>query len=112
MPLKNFSQIVLPYCLEEVAENQWVVTNREYKPCGFKVRDHVKYEQFPIVHRFKGLTDKRIDEIACHRDIDPSGLRIFWLYIDSCPPDKSQRDFEAYTKRLAKLMTLEVDEPR
>lgn len=48
MPLNDFRSVHLPYCIKKLPSGAYVVLNREYKPLGFKTREHVDYEAYPI----------------------------------------------------------------
>ena len=67
MPLHDFRSVNLPYCLKKQPDGKYVVLNREYKPIGFKTKDWVGYEQYPVAVKIKGLTAKVAAKISCCR---------------------------------------------
>ena len=54
MALNDFRATFLPYCLDKQSDG-YVVLNRRYKPIGFKTRDKVNYEDYPICVELKGF---------------------------------------------------------
>lgn len=55
MALKDFRAVFFPYCLDKQPDGQYVVLNREYKPIGFKTREHIKYQDYPVYVELKGI---------------------------------------------------------
>lgn len=107
MPLNDFRSVCLPYCLKKIENEKYVVLNREYKPLGFKTREHIVYEDYPIMIRFKRLTSEMIRKISC--DGNPDKKEIF-LYNDGCIPTVSQENMNNYLKRLELLSKLKLEE--
>ena len=107
MPLKNFRQIFMPYCLSKQADGSWVILNRDYKPIGFRTRAHVNYEDYPIAVRFKKLTPAILKKVSFEPiSADPSQV---WLYNDGCLPNESSANMQAYLTRISYLMDLEAE---
>lgn len=77
MPLNNFISVVLPYCLKRLEDGTYVILNREYKPIGFKTREHIEYEDFPITHKIKGITKKTAEKLSWKGD---NNLDTIFLY--------------------------------
>ncbi len=64
MPSHDFRCVHLPYCIKRLPDGRHVVLNRDYKPLGFKTREHVEYESYPIAVKLKGdiIFDKPINK--------------------------------------------------
>lgn len=105
MTPREFRWLFLPYCLERQADGSYVVQNRSYKPVGLTRQSHMRYEEFPVRVRFKGLTATRIKKISWEGSSDPA---VIYLYNDGSVPTHSDEDWSAYTARLAVLARLEV----
>ena len=109
MPLNDFRSIYFPYCLKKQTDGAWVVLNREYKPVGFNTHDFVKYENYPVATKFKGLGPATLDKLdykGC-----ASGDTVF-LYNDGCVPTHNAENMKAYMKKLQLLAKLQVDTKR
>jgi len=128
MGLYNFFRINLPYGLLKKSNGQWYAYNREYSPLGFtnygnstelsKYRNGLQYGDhwdLPIGSFYKGLTDKKILEIA-EGDVkrnDNGEIIQFWLYNDSCAPfsiygNNKPYEWKEYCIKLEKLAKLMV----
>jgi len=107
--LSDFFRINLPRGMERNNKGKWIVFNRDYKPIGFNQSDFVKYEEFPIYTKYKGLTEKLILEIGNPDSIerDEHGkICKFWLYNDVTNP-MNNNDWSTYWKKLQKLAKLQ-----
>ena len=91
----------------QLDDGRYVVLNREYKPIGFRTREHVDYQAYPIAVRFKGLTKATARKLSYKGSED---LERIALYNDGCIPTKSAANMEAYLARLALLAELEIEE--
>jgi hypothetical protein len=105
MALNDFRAIYLPYCIEKLKDGSWVVLNREYKPVGFRTENYIKYEDFPVAAKFKGLTPAKLRKLSYTGSV--TGDRVY-LYQDSTNPLLSQKNMEEYQKRLEILAKLKV----
>jgi len=103
MPLHDFRSVHLPYCLTKQADGKYVVLNREYKPIGFKTKDWIDYEKYPVAVKIKGLTAKVAAKISYKGSVD---LENIYLYNDGCIPTKSAKNMQAYLNRLEVLAKL------
>lgn len=104
MPLSNFRQICLPYCIRMNDDKTWSVLNREYQPLGFAERVDAPPANLPIRYDFKGLGPKKLREIAHNASEDG---RTYWLYDDGCVPESSAESWDAYARRLKALTALQ-----
>ena len=103
----DFRSVFLPYCLMRQTDGSYVVTNREYKPLGFRTDDFYRYEDFPIAHKIVGMTKSMAAKIDCdHRD----NLDVIYLYNDACVPTHKPEYMQDYLKRLALLAKLQVEQ--
>jgi hypothetical protein len=110
MPIVNPRAIFLPYCIQRLEDGRYVVLNRNYKPLGFQTTEHLKYEDYPIPVRFKGLTAKKAATLSakCSGDLD-----VIYLYDDGCIPTASAADMKRYLSRLeilAKMKFADVED--
>lgn len=106
MPLNDFRSIYLPYCLMKQEDGSWVVLNREYKPVGFNTHDFIKYEDYPVATRFKGLGPTTLNKLSYTGFA--TGNTVF-LYNDGCVPTHEAEYMTAYMKKLQLLAKLQVD---
>lgn len=86
-------------------DGSYVVANRRYKPVGITRTDWVKYEEYPVKVKFKGLTKAKA------RKIDHLGredLEVIYLYNDGCVPTDGDANWAAYAARLKVLAALKV----
>lgn len=107
MSLSDFRSIYLPYCLKKQTDGSFIVLNREYKPLGFNTLTHVKYEDYPISTKFKGLTEKQITKVAYNGKMDHDCI---FLYNDASIPTSSKENMKNYLDRLQILANLKVKE--
>lgn len=96
MPLNNFRQIHMPYCIKKNEDGAYIVLNREYKPLGFSDGRHVNYEDYPIAVKYKisKVTAKKISY-----DGSENTDRIY-LYNDGCLPERSKKNMDSYLEKL------------
>lgn len=106
MALNDFRAVFFPYCLDKQPDGQYVVLNREYKPIGFKTKENVKYEDYPIFVELKGVGSATAAKLSYKGD--PNTDRIY-LYNDSCVPTESAEHMKNYLKRLEILAKLKVE---
>ena len=104
MPLKDFRSVHLPYCIKKLENGHYVVLNREYKPLGFKTRERVDYEAYPITVKFKRLTPATAAKISFAGKPDTDNI---FLYDDGCIPTASPVYMRQYLERLAHLSKLQ-----
>ena len=102
----DFRAVFLPYCLDKQADGRYAVLNREYKPIGFCVTEHVIYDQHPVLAKLKGLTAKKAALLSAKGDPD---LKRIYLYNDRCIPTRSKAGMEAYLSKLEILAKLKID---
>ncbi len=105
MPLSDFRSVVLPYCLKRMKDKTYIVLNREYKPIGFNTREHIKYENFILNHKVKGITNKIAEKLSCDGS---DSLEVIYLYNDGSIPTSSVSKCESYFEKLKILLKLEI----
>jgi len=106
MATNDFRAVFFPYCLEKQSDGRYVVLNRKYKPIGFKTRDKVKYEDYPICVELKGLGSITATKLSYNGD---SSTDIIYLYNDGCVPTASAEHMKNYLRRLEILAKLKVE---
>jgi hypothetical protein len=106
MSLKDFRSVHLPYCLTRQSDGRYVVLNREYKPLGFQTEEFVKYEDYPIAVKIKGLTPLKASKLSCKGSSDIDNI---FLYNDGCIPTRSPAFMKTYLDRLAILAKLNFE---
>ena len=99
-----FMRSHLPYCVQKMDDERWVVVNRDYKPLGFFTDDFIKYEDHPVLHSYKKLTPVKIAQIATTIYEDR-----FYLYDDGSYPLDSDELWAAYCERLHILARITGD---
>ena len=111
MALGDFVRISFPYGMQKNDKNEWFVFNREYKPLGFNTDEKVKYEDYPIFVKYKGLTDAKLQKLACPnentiRRNDKGEIFMIWFYSDGTNPKDNPKYWDAYFKRIKILSSL------
>lgn len=105
MPLGDFRSVFLPYCLDKQPDGKYAVLNREYKPVGFKTREYIKYEEYPVCVELKGIGPATAAKISFKGDDNTDRI---YLYNDGCVPTASAENMKAYLKRIDLLAKLKV----
>lgn len=96
MALTDFFRINMPYGLRRNEKGEWFTFNREYKPLGFKTNDRVRYEDYPIFVKYKGLTDGKIKKLAIPESLahdEKGNVYLFCLYDDATNPHDNPKHF-------------------
>ena len=121
--LGDFFRINMPYGICRNENNEWYAFNREYVPIGFNNTDYAtKFRKMdlPIYTAYKGLTEKKLLEIAWHptngvkRDENNQIFQVM-LYNDGLNPmNQGGKDvpllWENYFKKLKLLSKLKQKE--
>jgi len=94
-----------PYCIQRQEDGRYAILNRDYKPLGFQTRKHLKYEDYPILTKFKRLTKRTAARLSVKGSED---LEAIWLYDDANVPTKSAKNMKAYLERLEILAKLTI----
>jgi hypothetical protein len=103
MPLDDFRSVHLPYCLQRLADGSYVVLNREYKPIGYRTRDHIRYEDLPILATIQGITPQMAAKLSWSGSDD---LDRIMLYNDGCIPTASAEHMKRYLEKIEILAAL------
>lgn len=106
MPLNDFRSVFLPYCIKKQADGSYIVLNREYKPIGFNSRKHVKYEDYPISSKIRGLTPASIKKLSWNGIMREDGS--VFLYNDGSIPTDSAANMKKYLEKLAILASYKI----
>jgi len=106
MPLGDFRSVFLPYCIKKMEDGHYIVLNREYKPIGFNSSKRVKYEDYPISSKIKGLNTKTIEKLAWNGIMTDEGF--IFLYNDETIPTTSKANMKKYLDRLEILASYKV----
>lgn len=101
----NVRAVYFPYCIEKQKDGSWVILNRNYKPVGFNTADFVKYEEYPVSMRIKGLSPATLKKLSCKEE-EP-GDRVY-LYNDVCIPTDDAKSMSGYLKKLEILLRLKT----
>lgn len=103
----ELGRMMLVYCFIRLEDGSYIALNRDYKPIGFRTRDHLTYEDYPIRFRFKGIGLKnmvKLSTFSAERKVDddcPVPACIFlWTGI---APWSTKEAMEKYLARLAKV---------
>ncbi len=106
MSLNDFRAVFLPYCLEKQPDGRVAVLNREYNPIGFKTREHIKYEDYPVCVKLKNLSSATAVKLSYKGDSNTDKI---YLYNDGCVPTEKSEYMQNYLKRLEILAKLKVE---
>lgn len=109
MALTDFFRINLPYGMRKNEKGEWFAFNREYKPLGFNTIDRVKYEDYPVYVKYRGLTEAKIKKLAAPESIfrdDRGDVYLFCLYNDATNPVDSPKYWNAYFEKIKQLAKL------
>lgn len=101
----DFRAVYFPYCIEKQADNTWVILNREYKPVGFNTSDFIRYEDYPVSARLKGIGPGVCKKLSHTGEVE--GDRIY-LYNDGSAPTHTRGNMDAYLKKLDILAKLRL----
>ena len=99
----DFRAVYFPYCIEKQPDGTWLVLNYQYKPVGFNTSEFIKYEEYPVSARLKGIGPAMSDKLSYNGEA--SGNRIY-LYNDSCVPTYSKANMASYLLKLQILAKL------
>ncbi len=77
MPLYDIRSVALPYCVKRLENGKYILLNRDYKPIGFKTRENVNYENFPVNHKVQGITKKIAAKLSWRGD---DNIEAIFLY--------------------------------
>lgn len=105
MALNDFREVFLPYCLDKQPDGRYVVLNREYKPIGFKTKEHIEYENYPVCIELKGIDSAIAAKISYKGDSNTDRI---YLYDDACIPTESDEHMKNYLERIKILAKLKV----
>lgn len=81
---------------QRLADGSYVVLNREYKPLGYRTRDHIRYEDLPILAKIHGITPQVAAKLSWSGSED---LDRIMLYNDGCIPTASVEHMKRTSKR-------------
>ena len=102
MPTQEFRWWFLPYCLEKIENNKYVVLNRAYKPLGLLTNERVDYDLYAVKIRMTAEMAKSLS-FSQNTDVDK-----VYLYDDSCVPTSGSGHMTKYLERVAKLASYEI----
>lgn len=119
MALTDFFRINLPYGIVRDSKGRWFAFNREYLPLGWNERENPPvdinsdgcFENIPIHTEYKGITEKKLFEIAgsedsVRRDVTGKINRIY-LYDDRTNPQSSNEYWNVYFSKIKLLSRFE-----
>jgi hypothetical protein len=98
--------VYFPYCIERQENGSWVILNRNYKPVGLNTGKFIKYGDYPVSIRLKGLGPATLKRLSC-KDEEPKG-RVY-LYTDSCIPTSGAKAMSSYLKKLEILLKIQTN---
>ncbi len=104
MAIENVRAVYFPYCLQKQEDGSWVLLNRNYKPIGFNTAGFIKYEEYPVSMKIKGLGPETLKKLSCKGE-NPS--EIVYLYDDGCNPSSSDLAMSKYLEKIAILLKLQ-----
>ena len=102
MAIIDVRAVYFPYCLQKQEDGSWVLLNRNYKPVGFNTDDYIKYEDYPVSIKLKGLREKTLQAISHDGEVSDN----IFLYDDGCVPTSSSSSMASYLKKVEILLKL------
>ncbi len=104
MAIENVRAVYFPYCIQKQEDGSWVLLNRNYKPVGFNTSDFIKYEDYPVAMKIKGIGPSILKKLS-YKDEESSDM--VYLYNDGSVPTSSASAMSAYLKKLEILLKLQ-----
>ena len=92
--------------MDKQEDGRYAVLNREYKPLGFMTTDLIKYSDYPVCAKIKGIGPAVAQKLSF--DGSPDTDRIY-LYNDASNPTRDDAHMKNYLKKLASLAKLKID---
>lgn len=102
MDTKEFRWWFMPYCLEEVSPDRYVVLNRGYKPLGIVTEKWVDYNLYAVQIK---ITANIAKSLSIHGD---ANTRKIYLYDDATVPTSGAKNMKKYLEILEKLSKYNV----
>lgn len=106
MSLDALRRSHFPHCLQQLSDDSYVMLNSYYEPIGFKAEEFVKYEDYPIAFRLKGVPMSTLEALSCKDDFNEECI---FLYDESCPPEPGTPHLAAYLAKVEVLMGLSAE---
>lgn len=91
------------YCIRKQEDGTWLLLNRNYKPVGFNTDEHLKYDDYPVSARNKGLGAATLKKLSFNGE--GSGDTVY-LYNDGCVPTSSNEHMKSYLEKLQILLKI------
>lgn len=108
----NFRWIYLPYCLQQLGPDLWVVLNRQYKPLGISKKDWVDYALHAVKMKITPATIKKVAEkVVVPKEGEFTGKQALYLYGDGSVPTRSAEHWNNYQARLKALANIKTEGP-
>ena len=107
MSFDNVIAVYMPYCLQRQEDERYAILNREYKPLGFITKDWIKYDDYPVCARIKGIGPAMARKLSYKGSEDTDCI---YLYNDGCNPCYGPEEMEAYLEKLSLLGKLRISE--
>ena len=77
---------------------------------GWNTVESVKYEDYPVYVKYKGLTEAKIIKLASSFERDENGpIILFWFYNDATNPADSPKYWNAYLEKIMFFSRLKPD---
>jgi hypothetical protein len=100
-------QVFMPYCLQRLKDGGYLLLNRRYKPLGVLSGEWVDYDSHPSKFRLKrALSDAQIANLDC---AGRNNADCIYFYDDASVPTASDANWKAYSDRLAKLASYDIE---
>jgi hypothetical protein len=104
--MSKLGRFIFPYCIQKIkgSKNEYVVTNRDYKPIGFNTTATINYSDYPIIHKLS-MTKRKASALSWDND---DNVDMIYLYNDGTNPLSNSKNMTAYFKRLELLSKMIV----
>ncbi|MBB5645749.1 hypothetical protein [Pedobacter cryoconitis] len=103
----DFLNINLPYGIQKVGKDEWVIFNRKYLPLGSNNMAHNTEEWVGL--SYNGLTDEFLNKIAVTILKDENGIAVkAFFYNEDSHPQQSNQHYNDYFDKLKLLGKLKL----
>lgn len=106
MSLDRFAELYMPYYLQRMGEDKWLVFNREYMPLGVtnpKTPDADYICRMKIPKKLLDKLRKQKGYVGCENQ--------YWFYDDGTNPANKKINRDRYLEIIAEFMKIEVNKP-
>jgi len=104
----NVIRKFFPYGMDKQEDGTWVFFNRDYKPVGMTGDQWLNYTDYPSRVTLKKLGPATREKLSIHGNGHADDNNRIYFYDDGTAPLLSEKDMNAYMRKLEILMRLEI----